>query len=212
MAKKRAKTIAPDQFDALLNDVMMASRRPLVDRVAFLLSYRAGLRVQEIAGLKWKEHLLGPKGEFNIREVRAGGKKISRAELYVGGDVGKAGVERTLLMKPDLYEAICALYADPKRSRSPYVIPSGKAQAGQDLKARASALKMRLNRMYRAMGYDGMSTHSGRRTFITTLARNIGQAGGSLKDVQDMAGHKFLETTENYIDVSDNQAAFIDLL
>ena len=54
--------------------------------------------------------------------------------------------------------------------------------------------------IYREVGFKGCSSHSGRRTFITQAARLIPQAGGSLRDVQLLAGHKSLTVTEKYID------------
>lgn len=44
-------------------------------------------------------------------------------------------------------------------------------------------------RAYRAIGLQGCSFHSGRRTFITRAARLVHKAGGSLRDVQLLAGH-----------------------
>jgi integrase/recombinase XerD len=55
-------------------------------------------------------------------------------------------------------------------------------------------------RWYRHLGFVGCSSHSGRRTFITNAARKISTVGGSLRDVQMLAGHSNLRTTERYID------------
>ena len=55
---------------------------------------------------------------------------------------------------------------------------------------------------YRTLGFEGCSSHSGRRTFITQAARNIGRVDGSLRDVQALARHASLNTTQRYIEIS----------
>ena len=67
-------------------------------------------------------------------------------------------------------------------------------------------------RAYRAIGLTGCSSHSGRRTFITA-ARLVHRAGGSLRDVQVLAGHRSLLTTQRYIDGdSDVQRQLVALI
>jgi integrase/recombinase XerD len=47
---------------------------------------------------------------------------------------------------------------------------------------------------------QGCSSHAGRRTFIPRAARTVSQVGGSLRDVQDLAGHTSLAMTQRYIE------------
>ena len=54
--------------------------------------------------------------------------------------------------------------------------------------------------LFARLGFEGCSSHSGRRTFITAAARNAHRTGCSLRDVQLLAGHKSIEITQGYID------------
>jgi integrase len=66
---------------------------------------------------------------------------------------------------------------------------------------------------YAAIGLTGCSSHSGRRTFVTRAARLVHKAGGSLRDVQLLAGHASITTTQRYIDGdSDAQRKLVALI
>jgi integrase/recombinase XerD len=54
--------------------------------------------------------------------------------------------------------------------------------------------------LFASLEFEGCSSHSGRRTFITAAARNAQRTGCSLRDVQLLAGHKSIEITQGYID------------
>ena len=67
-------------------------------------------------------------------------------------------------------------------------------------------------RLYGNLGYDGCSSHSGRKFAITTWSRNVSRVGGSLRDVQALAGHSSLAMTQLYIEQnSDAQKKLIDM-
>ena len=69
------------------------------------------------------------------------------------------------------------------------------------------------SRWYEQIGFDGCSSHSGRRTFITNAARKISLVGGSLRDVQMLAGHTSLRVTQRYIDADqDAQRKIVELI
>jgi integrase len=72
------------------------------------------------------------------------------------------------------------------------------ASAGSHLKA--NSIVNWFVALFWELGYAGCSSHSGRRSFITMAARNIHRSGCSLRDVQLLAGHRSIETTERYID------------
>jgi integrase/recombinase XerC len=64
----------------------------------------------------------------------------------------------------------------------------------------AAAVQLWFHRLYKSLGLAGCSSHSGRRTFITRAARKVSEAGGSLRDVQQLAGHASLAMTQSYIE------------
>ena len=53
---------------------------------------------------------------------------------------------------------------------------------------------------HRGLGFTGASSHSGRRTAITSWARRISTNGHSLRDDQILAGHSALSTTQRHIE------------
>ena len=71
---------------------------------------------------------------------------------------------------------------------------------GRGFPLTANACVQWFHRLYAGLGFDGASSHSGRRTLITRLAKTIVAAGGTLRDVQMLAGHSTLNMTAAYID------------
>ena len=66
---------------------------------------------------------------------------------------------------------------------------------------------------YRKLGFVGCSSHSGRRSFITQAARKVSLVGGSLRDVQALAGHASLTTTSRYIEMdAEAQAKLVNIV
>lgn len=53
-----------------------------------------------------------------------------------------------------------------------------------------------------AIGFSAASSHIDHRTAIINWARKISTVGGSLRDVQVLAGHPALSTTPWYIEVA----------
>ena len=63
----------------------------------------------------------------------------------------------------------------------------------------ANTLCQTLNAIYRRSGISGATSHSGRRSFITTLASK----GIGVRVLAELAGHRSIAVTQKYIDVND---------
>jgi integrase len=149
------------------------------DQVIVLLAAKAGLRAGEIARLTW-DMVLGPTG--NIGTV---------IELRDIATKNRSG--RLIPVHPDLREALAA-YRGLSTGTGP-VICSERGGPMTPL-----SIVVWFNRAFRNVGLHGCSSHSGSRTFITRAARLVHRAGGSLRDVQLLAGHRSIQTTQRYID------------
>ncbi|QDZ06393.1 site-specific integrase [Sphingomonas panacisoli] len=165
---------------------VLHSRYPKRNRVIVLLSFKAGLRSCEIAGLTW-EMTLTPSGRL-------------ADELSVARQIAKNGSGRRIPLNPDLKLALTQLHVEQKRPLSGPVVRSER-----DGHMRPRSVVNWFKGVYVELGLLGCSSHSGRRTFITRSARILPKIGASLRDVQELAGHRSLTTTERYI-VGDRDA------
>jgi integrase/recombinase XerD len=183
MLGKQAKVLGPREVRRLLDHVSH-SRHPERDRVMVLLSFKSGLRAKEIAGLTWS------------MITDASGALADMIALPNKASKGRNG-GRHIPLHDDLREALAGLMiarADKVRPNLP-VIYSERADGYS-----ANAIAVWFYERFRQTGIEGASSHSGRRTFITSLAKRIVEAGGSLRDVQQLAGHSSLSTTQAYIE------------
>ncbi|KQU46955.1 integrase [Sphingomonas sp. Leaf339] len=151
------------------------------DRVLVLLSFKAGLRACEMAGLTWPM-VLKPDGRISDH-------------IFVAATIAKNKFARRIPLHPQLVEALSNLH---DRAGRPRVGPVVRSERGTHLTPRS--LVNWFAATYASLALDGCSSHSGRRTFITRSARLLTRTGGSLRDVQELAGHKRLTTTECYIE------------
>ena len=106
---------------------------------------------------------------------------------------GKNG-GRTVWLRAELRDALVALQAVRNPDPADHIIHSEG-----DASMSPGAVQVWFHRLYQDLGFAGASSHSGRRTFITRTAKKIVEAGGSLRDVQELAGHTSLSTTQRYI-------------
>jgi len=191
MAGKQAKILSAEHVDDL---VFFAerSRHPHRNPLIVLLSVKAGLPAAEIAKLTWDMVL------------SAGGEVGTVLELQ--DHAAKKGSGRSISLHAELQQALTTV-----RQSSVGLGPVIRSERGGAMTP--LSIVIWFGRVYNALGFDGCSSHSGRRTFITRAARSVHKAGGSLRDVQLLAGHRSIQTTQRYIDGdSDAQRRLISLI
>ena len=182
---KQAKILNRSQVEAVLNHIN-GRRYGLRNQVIFLLSIRAGLRAKEIAALRWSM-IVGADGEVG-------------EYIHLTNDASKGMSGRIIPINRQLRAKIIELFDAGDIDPSVHVIRTERSAHTS-----AQAIVNLFQRWYRDLGLVGCSSHSGRRTFITNAARKISTVGGSLRDVQHLAGHSSLQTTQRYIE-GDNEA------
>jgi integrase len=190
---KQAKTLSKGQIEAVLG-YLAKTRWPTRNRLIFLLSIKAGLRAKEIASLTWWM-TNDSQGEV--------GRSIC---LLDSASKGKSG--RMIPLNDELREALIDYRNEVNSFAGPHVISTERSLATSP-----QAIVNLFQRWYRHLGFVGCSSHSGRRTFITNTARKISTVGGSLRDVQMLAGHTNLRTTQRYIDANpEAQVRIVELI
>ena len=188
MVGKQAKILSPRNVRRLL---MAAGRGrwPERDRLMVLLATHAGLRAGEIAQLTWAM-VLDPYGAI-------------ATTIDVRARIAKRGSGRRIPMHPKLRKALATWRQCHPRGRvAPADVILTSLRGGA---LRPNSVVNWFVTRCREAGLEGCSSHSGRRTFITSAARRAHWAGASLRDVQMLAGHRSIETTQAYID-GDSQA------
>ena len=191
MSGKQAKVLSEDGLEDLLV-YASATRHPLRNRVLVLLSAKAGLRAGEIANLTW-DMVVDATGQIG-------------GVIELCDNAAKKGSGRTIPIHPDLRAALIAWRKVSMQSE--YVAASERGGPMTPL-----GIVVWFNRAFKNIGLKGCSSHSGRRTFVTRAARIVHKAGGSLRDVQLLAGHRSIQTTQRYIDGdTDAQRKLISMI
>ena len=197
---KQAKVLTDKQLDTLLSFVS-GTNYSSRNRVIVALSFYAGLRAKEIANLTWGMVL---DAEGKVGEALA---------LENSASKGKSG--RVVPLHRVLRDALITLLAHETEkervSEDGYVLTLQKKST--DPVVRAQSVKFLFRDWYSRLNFTGSSSHSGRRFFITRVARQVGAVGGSIRDVQSLSGHKQLSSVMRYVETDpEAQRKVIDKL
>jgi integrase/recombinase XerD len=179
----QAKTLTQAELDRVLEYI---KTRPHAarNRVMLLLTVWTGMRVGEVSAL-------------TINDIRTDAGEI-KDEIYLAAERVKYRHARTVYINQRMREELDK-YVKTKHWISDDQ-PLFSTQQNPRKSFSPNTLAQHFHYLYRKAGVSGASSHSGRRTFITTLANK----GVSVRLLASLCGHRSIATTQQYIDVNDD--------
>lgn len=176
----QARTLTSKELRRVLDHI---ATRPHAarNRAMLLLTHWAGCRVGEVAAL-------------SVRDVQHADGSV-RTEIRLDATQTKGRHARVVFVSERLRKELAAYLKAMGQCQPEAALFRTQKRAGFS----ANTLCQTLNAIYRSAGLDGATSHSGRRSFITTLATK----GVGVRVLASLAGHRSIATTQRYIDVND---------
>ena len=150
-----------------------------------MLGHLAGMRVGEIAALQVSDVLTSEGTVRNEIQLTAAQTKGSEARTVLINTQLQGELEIYLRTLP-------AAHKDATQSLPLITSKTGKGFS-------ANGLFQLMLKLYDCAGIDRATSHSTRRTFITTLAHK----GVNVRVLAALAGHKSIATTQRYIELNE---------
>ena len=158
-------------------DYVATRKHSARNRAMLLLTHFAGMRVGEVAALRINDVL---NGDSTIKD-----------EVRLMPEQTKGKHARTVYLNERMQKEI-GQYLRVLRIKDPTKpLFYTQKQAGFS----ANSLTQYFFYLYRAVGIDGASSHSGRRSFLTGLANK----GTAIHILKSLAGHRNISTTASYL-------------
>ena len=176
---KQAKVLNNTEVRKVL-DYVATRKHSLRNRALVMMMFNTGMRVSEVASLR-------------IRDVIDSDGNIKN-EIRLLAEITKTNEARTVFVNEKLRRELqqyakhlvntnpnCKFFYSQKRNSDGFT---------------ANTLTQHFHYLYKRVGLDGASSHSSRRTFITTLANK----GIGVRVIMGLSGHKALSSVQCYID------------
>ena len=178
---KQAKTLTVQEIRRVL-DFIATRKHAVRNRAMFLTTAYAGLRVGETAALRY----------MDILDV----DDQVRNEIRLDASQTKGNEARVVFISEKLRKELAQyIKVIPYQNLADKLFYTQKNEGFT-----ANTLTQFFYHLYKGVGIEGASSHSGRRTFITNLASK----GVGVRVLMSLAGHKNISTTQRYIDVNDD--------
>ena len=178
----QAPILKPEEIKRLFRLAKSRPRMSMKAEIALCLSLYLGLRAKEIACLRSGDVYDENGAVRDVLHLRA---------AYTKG----AKTRNVFLAAPKLRQHLAEYGRVTGVDQRPQA-PLCRSQKGGAF--RAGSMVRFLKRLYIEAGLTEASSHTGRRTFITSLA----ERGIDLKAIAVLAGHSNIRTTALYVDAS----------
>ena len=178
----QARVLNPTELRRVL-DYVATRRHSARNRAALLLTHYAGMRVAEVAALR-------------INDVLNSDSTI-KAEIRLTPNQTKGKHARTVYLNERVQKEL-ALYVKCLKIKD-VTKPLFYTQKREGFSA--NTLTQYFFFLYRKVGLEGASSHSGRRSFLTGLANK----GTAIHILKSLAGHRNISTTAAYLYSSPTQ-------
>jgi len=177
----QAKTLSPRELRRVL-DHTATRQHAARNRLMILCTHWGGMRVGEVAALL-KGDVLNSDGTV-------------KDEIRLTAQQTKGRHARTVFVSEKLRREIAAyLKTIAERASTAHLFATQQREGFS-----ANTACQTLNAIYQRAGIAGASSHSGRRSFITTLSSR----GVGVRVLAKLAGHRSLASLMPYIDASDD--------
>jgi integrase/recombinase XerD len=180
---KQAEILNPSEFKRLLK-IVSTSRYAKRDTLLILMSFGLGLRSVELSALKINQVIdENEKVRESLNLIRTKGNK--KRTLYICDErIKKAIVEYVQERK---------ILSAKKRLVFSLNHPLFLSQKNSSFTNKTLAKRFEI--IYKECGFDGVTSHSGRRTFATNLI----EKGIDIKAVSTLMGHSHISMTVQYV-------------
>lgn len=177
----QAKTLTPEELEHVLAYIATRSFA-LRNRVMLLTGMWSGMRVGELSSL-------------SIGDVMNANGTV-KAEIRLTADQTKGRHPRTVFLPQKLRDELQAYLnlREPRNMNSPLFITAGRKAFS------ANVMTQHFFWLFKRAGIDGASSHSMRRSFLTSLAAK----GIGIRVLASLAGHSDCRITLRYLDASDD--------
>ena len=177
----QAKTLSKAELKQLIDVTNSCSRFAARDATMLLFTHLCGLRIGEVAALRFDD-ILDVNGAV-------------RDEMTLDAARTKSKRARKIFLPKQMKRQLQAYTSSvTKRPQHGYLFSTQKS-----VRFSANTATQHLQRLYARAGIAGATSHSGRRTWITALS----QKGVSVFVLAEMAGHRSIQTTQRYVSVND---------